>query len=221
MRNLMAVPALALVMFAIAACGNATANYTAAKTSNAKEVSNVQPGKQESGDEIKEYKFSNDGSKLSFLGEKVTAAHPGGFKKFTGKVLADSTSVKAVEVEVDMTTLWAHDTGDAADKINEKLTGHLKSPDFFDVEKYKTAKFITTGIKEGGQGGTHTITANLTMLDKTKSIEFPATIKVEAGKVTAQAKFKINRTDWGIVYKGMADDLIKNDVGIEFDITAK
>jgi len=216
MRTWMAVPALLPAVLFLAACGDPTANYTKAKTEAAKDA----PKDTGTG---KLLSFSNDGSKLNFLGAKVTTEHPGGFDKFSGtvKLSGDDKNVAQVEVNIDMTTLWAAEKGKGKEDTIEDLTKHLKSPDFFDVEKFPTARFMTTEIKAGGEGGTHTVTGNLTMRDVTKSITFSATIKVENDTATAQAKFKITRQDWGIVYKGKADDLIRDDVGLEFDIVAK
>ncbi|NUO53317.1 MAG: YceI family protein, partial [Polyangiaceae bacterium] len=103
-----------------------------------------------------------------------------------------------------------------------KLDGHLKSKDFFEVETFPKATFTSTEIKAGGEGGaTHTITGNLNLHGVEKSVGFPAKIKVEKDKVTAEAKFAINRKDFNIVYAGKADDLIKDDVLIKLTITAK
>lgn len=215
MQKLLAVPALALLLFA-AACSDPTANYAKANTGDAVKAPAIVAAAED-----KELKFSNDGSTLEFLGAKVTASHPGGFKTFTGKAIINEGTLKKVEVDIDTTTIWAGDTGEAKGHVNDRLTGHLKSADFFNVEKYPKARFETTKIVAGGEGGTHTITANLTIMETTKSIAFPATIKIEDGKLSAQAKFKINRSEWGIVYKGMADDLIKEEVGLEFNISAK
>ena len=44
---------------------------------------------------------------------------------------------------------------------------------------------------------------------------------MQAGEVSAKAEFGINRKDFGIVYAGMADDLIRDDVLIKFDVKAK
>jgi polyisoprenoid-binding protein YceI len=173
----------------------------------------------------RELRFSHaTGGEIRFLSGKRTADHPGGFSEFSGRLVTtdDGKGVKQVEVEIRTASIWAADGTDGKDKTNEKLTGHLKSADFFNVEKYPTARFVSTEIKPGGNGGTHTVTGNLTIMETTKSVSFPATIRVEGGKVTAKAPmFKINRTDWGITYKGMADNLIKDDVGIEFDIRAE
>lgn len=220
MHKMMAVPVLALIAFAIAACSDPTSNYVQAKTTAAKNETYVKPGEQPSGAVIKELKIRIGDSKISFLGSKVTASHPGGFKVFSGRVLSDGLTVSKVEVEIDMDSIWAQDEGMPAGEINKKLTDHLKSNDFFDVKNHKTATFVTTKIEDKGEGK-FMVTGNLTISNKTNSIEFPATIKIESGKVTAKSdKFKIDRTKWGIVYKGAADNVIRDDVGLEFYIIA-
>jgi polyisoprenoid-binding protein YceI len=103
----------------------------------------------------------------------------------------------------------------------EKLTGHLKSGDFFDVEKFPKATFTSTEIKPGGAGGaTHTITGNLELHGVKKSISFPAKVTVDASAVKADAEFVINRKDFGLVYPGKPDDLIKDEVLIKLHVTA-
>lgn len=204
------IAALALVALAtLAACSDPTANYQAASVSEAREVT------KEAGNELA---FSNEGSKVEFLSGKVTADHPGGFTKFTGKVVTsdDAKSVKQVEVEIDMDHIWTDDPK----KDNAKLTGHLKTGDFFLVKEYPTSRFISTEIKPGGEGGTHTVTGNLTMRGETKSISFPATIKVEDGKVRAKAEFKINRHDWKVSFRGAEDNLVRDEVALILDIYA-
>ena len=51
-----------------------------------------------------------------------------------------------------------------------------------------------------------------------KSISFPATIKAAADSVAVDAEFAINRKDFGIVYKGKADDLIRDEVVIKLNL---
>jgi len=98
----------------------------------------------------------------------------------------------------------------------------LKSPDFFDVEKFPKAKFVSTAIKAGGDNGaTHTVTGNLELHGVTKAITFPAQIKVDPDAVSVVAEFSINRKDFSIVYPGMPDDLIKDDVLLKLSLHAK
>ncbi len=155
-----------------------------------------------------------DQSKLGFVGRKLTGSHDGSFAKFGGKIelAGGKAEGSAVSIDIDMASLAAEPA---------KLLGHLKSPDFFDVEKFPKATFASTSVVAGGAGGaTHTITGNLTLHGVTRSVSFPATIAVAADAVTANAEFSINRKEFGIVYPGMPDDLIKDDVSIKLSIKA-
>lgn len=161
------------------------------------------------------YTFSNADSKLDFVGAKVTRKHDGSFQSFNGTVnLVDNNPEKSsVTVDIDVASLKADE---------EKLTNHLKTPDLLDVAKFPKAKFTSTSIKAGGaNGATHTVTGNLELHGVTKSITFPATIKSSGDAVDVDAEFAINRKDFGIVYPGMPDDLIKDDVLLKLHVHAK
>jgi polyisoprenoid-binding protein YceI len=160
------------------------------------------------------YTFSNAGSKIEFVGAKVTGKHDGSFQTFTGNVnLVDNNPEKSsVSTEIDVASLKSDE---------EKLTAHLKTADLLDVAKYPKATFASTSIKSGGEkGATHTVTGNLQLHGVTKSISFPATIKVNGDTVDIDAEFAINRKDFGIVYPGMPNDLIKDDVLLKLHVRA-
>jgi polyisoprenoid-binding protein YceI len=147
-------------------------------------------------------------SKIAFVGAKVTRSHDGGFTDFAGKVdLAEPVEQSQIEVTIQTVSLYADE---------EKLTKHLKSPDFFDVEKFPTATFRSTEIRKEGAG--HTITGDLTLHGVTKRISFPATIEVTNSAVNANAEFSLNRQDFGIAYAGMPDDLIRDLVVIKLSL---
>jgi polyisoprenoid-binding protein YceI len=161
------------------------------------------------------FSFSQDGSKLEWVGAKVTNKHDGGFKVFSGTVQVPDGKIEngSVTVDIDTTSVFT-DT--------EKLTGHLKSADFFDVEKFPKARFVSTAVNPGGgAGATHTVTGNLELHGVTKSISFPAKIRASDSEVSVDAEFGLNRKDFGILYTGKADDLIKDDVLIKLNIRAK
>jgi polyisoprenoid-binding protein YceI len=159
------------------------------------------------------YEFSEAESKLEFVGAKVTGKHDGSFGKFSGTIVGSDPEKSSVTVEIDMASLVADDA---------RLTGHLKSPDFFDVEKFPKARFVSTSVRPGGErGATHTITGNLELHGVTKSITFPATVRMDGDSSTVDTEFAINRKDFGVTYPGKPDDLIKDDVLIKLSIRAK
>ena len=91
-----------------------------------------------------------------------------------------------------------------------------------DVAKFPKASFASTSIKAGGEkGASHTVTGNLTLHGVTKSITFPATIKTTGTGIDADAEFAINRKDFGLVYAGKPDDLIRDDVVIKLTIRSR
>lgn len=161
------------------------------------------------------YRFSEAGSKLAFVGAKITGKHDGSFGKFEGTItLVDNDVTRSsVHAEVQTSSLSAD---------QEKLTGHLKSPDFFDVERFPKATFQSTNIVAASEAGvTHRVTGNLELHGVTKSLSFPATIQVTADGVTVTSEFGINRKDFGLVYPGKPDDLIKDEVLIRLNFVAK
>lgn len=172
------------------------------------EVHDPAPVDQASGG--RELALSSD-SKIEFVGSKVTGSHDGGFTDFDGAVhLVDRDPTKSrVRVSIDMNSVWSD---------SERLTGHLKSDDFFGVETHPTATFESTAIRAEGDG--YEITGNLDLHGVEKSITFPAAITVSGDTVTAQAEFAIKRFDFAIEYKGRADDLIRDDVVIKLDLKA-
>jgi polyisoprenoid-binding protein YceI len=157
------------------------------------------------------YTFGPETSKIEFTGSKVTGKHDGGFKEFSGQLrvadgrLADS----GIQVEIITDSLWSD---------SERLTGHLKNQDFFEVETYPTAAFQSTAIKPADSG--ITITGDLTLHGVTKSISFPAQVEIAEDQVHLTSEFYINRFDFDIKYGGKPDDLIREEVVIRLDVTA-
>jgi polyisoprenoid-binding protein YceI len=152
-------------------------------------------------------------SKIGFIGSKVTGSHHGGFKKFSGHFTVKDGKPVGTDhrVVIDMSSTWA----DA-----EKLTGHLKSPDFFDVQKHPQAIFEVTELKENSAGN-YTVSGNFNLHGVEKNISFPATVSQDGDTVNIDAKFDINRKDFAINYPGKTDDLIRDQVVIELDLEAK
>ena len=194
--------------FTLISCENPADKSTAAKVSGAKEVSSEQASGQK-------WSFTSD-SKITFVGSKVTGSREGGFEKFSGHFFVDGGKLapSGHQVIIDMNSTWS----DA-----EKLTVHLKDPDFFNVEKYPESTFVVTGVEEkvGPKGETHLLTGNLNFHGITKSIDIPITVQQSAEQINVKADFFINRFDFNIKYPGKTDDLIRKEVVIRFDLHAR
>jgi polyisoprenoid-binding protein YceI len=155
-----------------------------------------------------------DNSKIEFTGSKVTGSHEGGFTKFSGTIDLINEKPEDSKVSVDIETASIFANVDA-------VTNHLKTPDFFDVEKFPRATFTSTKIvPDASAADAYTITGDFDLHGVKKSITFPAIIKVNADEVMVNSEFTINRKDYGIMYAGKADDLIRDGVVIRLEITS-
>jgi len=153
------------------------------------------------------YPINGENSSIGFVGTKKDGKHTGGFKTFTGNatVKGEDVSTLKVSVEIDMNSTYSD---------NDKLTTHLKSPDFFGVKANPKSKFAGKVVKKGDG---YVVQGELTLNGKKKAVTFPAEVTVSGGTLTVAADLKIDRTDFGITYgKGMVD----NEVSISLKVKA-
>lgn len=152
-------------------------------------------------------------SRISWVAGKVTRDHNGEFKDFDGFIEYLGDKPTRIGFEIDLNTVEADDP---------KLTAHLKSPDFFDVAKFPKATFVSTSVDAapaGSPGGaTHIVKGRLNLHGVDKDVTIPVVTLVNADGVRTRSEFTINRHDWGISYKGVADDLIKDNVLMKLDL---
>lgn len=130
-------------------------------------------------------------SQVKWEGEKLTGSHEGTIDMKEGYFLMDGKELVGGEFVVDMTTINVTDLeGDG----KAKLEGHLKSDDFFGVDKYKTSKFVINTVAKKGE--TYGISGTLTIKGKSNPIAFD--LDMTDGKATTTVK--IDRTKYDIKY---------------------
>ncbi len=198
----------------LAACEDPAANKPKATTTNSTNSQDVNTdGSTKSEAKGTALPLTAENSKVEFTGSKVTGKHDGGFKAFTGTIdlVNEKPEDSGVSVEIDMKSVYTDADG---------LTKHLQTPDFFDIEKFPKASFTSTKIvADAAKGaGNYTVTGDLNLHGQTKSITFPAKISVGDADVSVEAEFSVNRKDFGIVYAGKTDDLIRDDVVIRLNL---
>ena len=207
MRHYLTIAILILAAFLTYGCANPAANKPKASVANAApESSSAKPAGAET------LMISPDNSKVEFVAAKVTRSHNGSFKQFNGTIDLVNNSAEGSRVTIDIQT-------NSVMTDEPDLTKHLQTPDFFDVAKYPKATFVSTKIEPGISGGaTHTVTGNFDLHGVKKSITFPATIQIGNDTVSVNAEFAINRKDFGLLYPGKADDLIRDGVVIKLTL---
>lgn len=205
MRNLL-ILILAIAPLAFG-CANPAANKPKATVANAApETSSSKPGGAET------LPITTENSKIEFVAAKVTRSHNGSFKQFSGTidVVNNSPEQSRVNIDIQTSSVVTDDDG---------LTNHLKTPDFFDVARFPKATFTSTKIEPNTSNGvTHTVTGNFELHGIKKSVSFPAAIQIAPDGVSVNAEFSINRKDWGLLYPGKADDLIRDGVLIKLNV---
>lgn len=168
--------------------------------------------------------YNVDATKSTFkwTGKKVTGSHWGYVKFSNGQVTTEGDNIVGGTFTVDMTSM---DVQDIKGEYAGKLLGHLKSDDFFGVDKFGTS---TLTIKKATAKGNNSydIVADLTIKGITSEVTFPATITKDAKSLTAQAAFKVNRTKYDIKYRSgsffsdLGDKAISDDFEVEVNLAA-
>jgi polyisoprenoid-binding protein YceI len=147
------------------------------------------------------YRLTGNNTKVTFVGTKKDGKHDGGFNGVRGTVNVKDGDVATaqIKVDIDMTTLYT-DT--------PNLTTHLKSRDFFEVQKFPKAAFVSTKIEKKGEEST--VTGKLTLHGVTKELSFPAKIEATPAGLSLESNFEINRHDWKVSFgPGRVDDMVK------------
>ena len=158
------------------------------------------------------------------------ATHLGGINPRIGKiyvkeasVLVNDSKVTNISVTINMDKIMVDNL---PEEDAEELVKHLKSEDFFHIEKYPFSKFDLTDLETIEGEYNSKVTGNLTILGISKSITFKANLTIsEEGVSVISENFSINRTDWGLTYnaKGTAgvplDYLISDEVGFQIVTT--
>ena len=212
-----------LLLFAMiglmAACKN-KAGGDAAKTGEAQDV-------EETSASAMMFNVNTQSTSVIWTGSKATGTHQGVIKVTGGELAVNNGNIEGGSFTIDMSSLAVTDSDMDAD-TKGKLEGHLKSGDFFEVEKFPTGKFVITSVEpvSGSETTTHNVTGNLTLKEKTHSVTFPANVSITDDKVSAVTpKFTINRTNWGINYNSgiigtVKDKLINDDVALVINLNA-
>ena len=141
----------------------------------------------------------------------------------SGYVLEDENGAPTGgEVVIDMTTITSTKTGMGEEtQTTNKLTGHLSSDDFFNVEMYPTSMFTITSVSVvEGEEGVYTVAGDLTIRDKTNPVEFQMT-KTETGY---SGSVDVDRTLYDVkfgstkFFSGLGDGVVSDIFTIDFDL---
>ena len=177
------------------------------------------------------FEVDKTASFVEWTGRNLFNRHTGTVQLRDGHILIENGRLAGGQLTIDMTTLRCSDIADPA--LNALLIGHLKSDDFFSVDRYPGAEFIVasatllTGATVGQPN--YQIGGTFTLRGVTKLIEFPAVVAHQSeGAFTAQALLDLDRTEWGAIYGSakffgrLGQHLVNDDLHLHLKIvTAK
>jgi len=207
-------------LFAALILGTATISCGKDKpvTSETSEVTTTREGQV--------YVIDTMNSRIEWKGFKVfkseNTSHFGTIKFETGDVTVKDGQLESGKFVADMATLENVDLKSDAEQ-KSKLEGHLKSGDFFEVEKFPTASYEITNVTPLSEGDYNTLLdGNLSIKGITKPVKFNANVAVSQGEVSiATEPTDIMREDFGVKFQvPVQNGLIKNEVNVQIRIKA-
>ncbi len=169
-------------------------------------------------------------SYVRFTGNGVGKNHPGKFKLASGTAAIANNQITGGSFVINIKSMELEEMGGMFD---DKLRPHLMSGDFFDADKFGTAKFDITSVVPYERnssdtsivdGANFTVSGNLTLKGVTKNVTFPARVDLDDNTLKAKANFDIDRTQWQMNYgndKTLKDKFISEKVNIELDLQAR
>jgi polyisoprenoid-binding protein YceI len=169
------------------------------------------------GGDRKEIKVEN--SKVIWKGYKVTGSHQGTIDIKSGFLDFNESTLVGGEIVINMSTIT---NTDQEGEYKNKLEGHLKSDDFFGVEKFPTSSIIFTNVKSTGKNS-YEVTGDITIKGKTDSV----TLDISVYGNKANASLKIDRAKFDVRYgstsffDGLKDKAIYDDFDLVADLEIK
>lgn len=170
------------------------------------------------------YKLDAGKSVINWTGSKLVGKHHGTLNFKEGNlILTEKGVLKGGEFQVDMKSLTDKDLDGA---MKEKLEGHLKSDDFFSIEKNPVSSLKFTKVKVKTKG-VYAVEADLTIKGKTAPVKFDATVEVKDHILTGKAPVDFDRTVYDVRYgsgkffQNLGDKVINDKIELNVEVVAQ
>lgn len=143
------------------------------------------------------YQLDVKKSKILWNTRQTMGGHYGYLLFSSGTLIYSSAGQPSNGVfSMDMNSMRSEDHEKAAD--NQRVDKELRTPGFFDVDKYPTSTMRVSTITRVGQTNNYKVNGDLTIKGITNPIEFTASIKKNGEVITATAELVIDRLIWHI-----------------------
>ena len=173
----------------------------------------------------KKYVADPSSTVIKWHGQKIIGSkHDGTVNLREGWLNSDGKSITGGEFVVDMTTIKNLDVKDAGSRA--KLEGHLRSDDFFGVEKYPLSKLVITGSSQF-TGGKATVKGNLTIKEATHPVEFTVTESKAGAVLTYTAAITFDRSLYdvrfgsGKFFSNLGNNAIRDEIKLDVSLVVQ
>ena len=161
--------------------------------------------------DTRRYAIQTEASELGFKATSRLMNADGRFHRFRGDVAVDPRDIATARINLSIEAA-SIDTG-----IGLRDT-HLRSTDFFDVERFPTITFESMHVEAAGRRAT--VTGRLTVRGVTREIAVPVDVSVSDVALVASGELVMNRRDYGMSYNSIVNP-IGNEVRVSFTIRAR
>ncbi len=152
----------------------------------------------------------SDKSKVHFIIKNLGINTGGDLSNLEGKIVINEKNINKSYADVTVKV-------ETIDTDNERRDKHLRSADYFDIEKYPTIRIVSTSISKDDKSG-YLFNGNIIIKGITKTISFPFAVLKNAEGFLLTGNFSINRLDFGV---GGNSATMSDTVKVELSIFAK
>ena len=157
------------------------------------------------------YEITPD-SLIGWTGYRVAGSQSGHFLLFEGQVEVPDGDVTRARMEclIEMESLQS---------ANDTLTRVMKSDLMFHTDVYPQGRFVSRSVRKAGEG--YEVTGVLDLMEVERTLTFPADIRIADGRFNLEATFDVDRTWWGITYKGIGENVMRDRATIRLRIVGE
>ena len=164
-------------------------------------------------------------STVNWKGKKVTGSHEGTIGLDAANFIVKDGELIGGFVVINMNEITCTDL---KEEMAGKLVGHLKSDDFFSVEKHPEASLTVTKVKKYiTEDANYKIVGDLTIKGQTHPVEFPVMITMNDNDgLNAKGTLQFDRTLYdvqygsGSLFSGLGDKIIYDNISLSFDVNS-
>lgn len=157
------------------------------------------------------FRIQPEASEINFRATSRLMSADGRFARFSGDVVADPARLTSARISLTIDAASV-DTG------IEMRDKHLRSADFFEVDRFPTVTFQSVRVEAAGRRAT--VVGRLTLHGVTREVAVPIDAQITSTALVASGEFIVNRGEYAINYNSFLNP-IGNEVRVAFTFRAR